>query len=62
PGDPGDLAEKIRQVVAGELDWQLLRENAMQTHIDGFSDCSMAKGVAEVSRKVLAKSAARSSR
>ncbi|MDP6554868.1 MAG: glycosyltransferase [Pirellulaceae bacterium] len=62
PGDPGDLAEKIRQVVVGELDWQLLRENAMQTHIDGFSDCSMAKGVAEVYRKVLAKSAARSSR
>lgn len=62
PGDPVDLAEKIRQVVAGELNWQELRENAMQKHLNAFSEGSMAAGVAKVYRNVLAESAARSAR
>jgi glycosyltransferase involved in cell wall biosynthesis len=53
PGDPVDLAEKLLQVIDGELDWHLLREHAIQTHLDRFSDGSMAEGVANVYRKVL---------
>jgi glycosyltransferase involved in cell wall biosynthesis len=53
PGDPVDLAEKLQQIIDGELDWQALRDNAMNTHLDCFSDRSMAKGVAEVYRMVL---------
>ena len=54
PGDAADLAEKLQQVIDGELDWELLRENAMQTYLDDFSDCGMAEGVAKVYRAILA--------
>ena len=61
PGNPTELAEKIRQFVTGELDWHGLRENGMRTHSVAFSYVRMVEGVAEVYRKVLAKSAVRAS-
>jgi glycosyltransferase involved in cell wall biosynthesis len=54
PGDPEDLARAIGRVVRGEADWQSLRQSALARHAEHFSDRSMAAGVAEVYRRVLA--------
>jgi len=61
-GSAQDLADKIRAVISGELDWSMLRENGLRTHGISFSDRSMAEGVAAVYRDVLATSADRSTR
>ena len=53
PGDAADLAQAIRAVIVGPLDWQQLRRHAVARQIDSFSDRSMAAGVAAVYRKVL---------
>jgi glycosyltransferase involved in cell wall biosynthesis len=55
PGDSEDLAWCIEQVIRGELDWTALRRNALSQHAERFSDRSMAAGVAEVYREVLAR-------
>ncbi len=57
PGDPVDLAANMRRIIVGDVDWRRLRENARQTHQAVYSDGSMAAGVANVYRNVLAKSA-----
>jgi len=54
PGDPEDLARAIGRVVRGEADWASLRASALARHAEHFSDQSMAAGVAEVYRRVLA--------
>lgn len=55
PGDAEDLARAIGRVLQGDVDWQALRVSAHQRHAERFSDRSMAAGVAEVYRRVLAK-------
>lgn len=54
PNDANDLAEAIGGIVQGKLDWQALRRSAMRRHAERFSDHSMAAGVAEAYRRVLA--------
>jgi len=53
PGDPHDLARCIAHVVRGDVDWSLLRRNALARQAGQFSDRSMAAGVAAVYRAVL---------
>lgn len=53
PGDPDSLAGAIARVVCGEANWAGLRASALRRHADGFSDRSMAAGVAAVYRRVL---------
>jgi glycosyltransferase involved in cell wall biosynthesis len=54
PNDAVDLARAIAQYVRGDVDWTRLREAAHRRQAERFSDRSMAHGVAEVYRKVLA--------
>jgi len=54
PGDPRSLARAITRVVRGEADWSEMRASALRRHADRFSDRSMAAGVADVYRRVLA--------
>lgn len=54
PNDAGDLARAIARVMTGNLDWSTLRINELRRQAECFSDVSMAKGVAEVYRQVLA--------
>ena len=54
PGNAEDLARAIRSVVAGHVDWSQLRTRALGRQAREFSDESMAAGVAEVYRRVLA--------
>ncbi len=53
PADPDALARAIARVVRGEADWLSLRDHALKRHAEGFSDRSMAAGVAAVYRRVL---------
>ncbi len=53
PGNVNVLARSLRRVANNVTTWQMLRENAMQTHAARFSDRSLAEGVAEVYRHVL---------
>ncbi len=53
PGDPQDLARVIGRYVRGEVDVLGLRAAAHRRQAERFSDVSMARGVAEVYRKVL---------
>lgn len=55
PGDAESLATEILQVVDGHADWQSLRTSAYFRQRELFSDSSMARGVAGVYRKVLAR-------
>ncbi|MFV1967095.1 MAG: glycosyltransferase [Pirellulaceae bacterium] len=55
PNDPDELARGIERIVSGEIDWAILRQNAMLHHAECFSERSMAAGVAEVYRTVLAR-------
>lgn len=54
PDDPQDLASAIAQITDGQVDWHTLRTNARRRHAERFSEKSMAAGVAEVYRRVLA--------
>jgi glycosyltransferase involved in cell wall biosynthesis len=54
PGDSHSLAQAVGRVVRGEVEWFALRERALKRHAERFSDRSMAAGVAEVYRRVLA--------
>lgn len=56
PGDPQDLAAKLKRIIGGELDWHALRASALMRHAERFSDVHMAAGVAEIYRRVLAES------
>ena len=53
PGDPAQLAEQIRRLVTGHVDWSALREAAKQRHAEYFSDRAMALGVAAVYEELL---------
>jgi glycosyltransferase involved in cell wall biosynthesis len=55
PGDAEDLARAIGRVMQGEVDWQALRTSAHRRQAERFSDRSMAAGVAQVYRRVLAR-------
>ncbi len=54
PGDVADLARVIAQFIRGDVDWNLCRQQAHSRQAAVFSDTSMAHGVAEVYREVLA--------
>lgn len=54
PGDSDSLVGAIGRVVRGEVEWFALRERALERHAECFSDRSMAAGVADVYRRVLA--------
>ena len=54
PGDSAALAEAIARFVRGEMDWAAIRSAAHCLQTRQFSDRSMAAGVAEVYREVLA--------
>jgi glycosyltransferase involved in cell wall biosynthesis len=53
PGDADDLARAIAELIDNRADWQMLRGNAMTRQSELFSDQSMARGVAQVYRRVL---------
>jgi glycosyltransferase involved in cell wall biosynthesis len=48
PADPHDLASCIRRIISGEVDWSILRQNALLAHSQRFSAEQMARGVAAV--------------
>jgi glycosyltransferase involved in cell wall biosynthesis len=54
-GDAQSLAEGLKQVLTGHLDWMRLRKQAYIRHAENFSDLAMSQGVAEVYRQVLGK-------
>jgi glycosyltransferase involved in cell wall biosynthesis len=53
PGDPAELADALLRFVRGEADTEAMGDSGWQRQRDGFSDVSMAKGVAAVYREVL---------
>ena len=53
PHNASQLAEAIERYVARDVDWQAVRQSALQRQRELFSDDSMANGVAEVYRAVL---------
>ncbi len=53
PGDPEDLARAIAEIIDGEADRTMLRENALRRQAEHFSDRNMAQGVAAVYEEVL---------
>jgi glycosyltransferase involved in cell wall biosynthesis len=54
PNDPVDLARAIAEFVQGDVDWSAIRGRAHARQAERFSAGSMARGVAEVYREVLA--------
>jgi len=54
PGDSQDLARAIGSFVGGEVVWSSCRQHAHSRQAAMFSDVSMARGVADVYREVLA--------
>lgn len=59
PGDPAALVKAIARVIRGEPSWSTLQANARHRQASRFSEESMAAGVAEVYRRVLASRPAR---
>lgn len=55
PGDAATLAEAVARILRGDMNWHELRNSALQRHASGFSDRSMAEGVARVYRRVLSR-------
>jgi glycosyltransferase involved in cell wall biosynthesis len=55
PGSVSQLAAAIEEVIAGEVDYDRLSTGARSRHTQRFSDTTMAGGVAEVYRQVLAR-------
>ncbi len=53
PNSPEDLARAVEEIVNGRIDYSALRRSAFERHAERFSDQAMAKGVAEVYRKIL---------
>lgn len=54
PSDPRALAHAITRFLSGDVDWSAMRSSVVERHASHFSDASMAAGVAEVYRRVLA--------
>jgi len=61
PKDPRPLAAAIARFVSGQVDWAAMSSNALARHAQLFSDETMAAGVADVYRRVLAARAAKNS-
>jgi exopolysaccharide biosynthesis WecB/TagA/CpsF family protein len=55
PGDADDLADRIADIIEGQIDWQDLRTSAYQRQTNHFSDRSMAAGVAKTYQHILPK-------
>ncbi|WP_197172020.1 glycosyltransferase family 4 protein [Novipirellula aureliae] len=53
PRDPIRLADKIRTLVSGEIDWRTMSEAAFRRQKGCFSDRAMAKATSDVYRKLL---------
>ena len=53
PRDPISLAEKIADLVSGEIDWHAMSDAAVTRHAADFSDVSMARGAADVYRQLM---------
>ncbi|EMI20255.1 glycosyl transferase, group 1 family protein [Rhodopirellula maiorica SM1] len=53
PRNAVSLANKIRSLVTGEYDWNMMAEAAHERQTQSFSDLSMAWGTAEVYRKLI---------
>ena len=53
PGNSTALADVIESVVQGKVDWNDLRQHAIATHAEKYSDHAMAGGLAEIYRRVL---------
>ena len=47
------MADCLRQVISGEVDWQEIREQAWKRQAERYSDNSMASGVAAIYDRVL---------
>ena len=54
PGEAGKLADCVSDSIQGKHDWQAIRSSALQRQRDGFSDTSMARGVADIYDRLLA--------
>ena len=54
PGDADRLAAAVAGIVRGHFDWSAMRASAAARQSQLFSDDSMAAGVADVYREVLA--------
>jgi glycosyltransferase involved in cell wall biosynthesis len=54
PGDAASLSHAVGRIVRGEVPWTRLHAAALQRHAQLYSDDTMAAGVAEVYRQVLA--------
>ena len=48
PGCADSLAESIRQIIRGDVNWSDVRQRAWERQAERFSDRSMAQGVAAV--------------
>lgn len=55
PGDPHDLAGRMRDLIEQRYNWHQLREQARERHAAYFSDEAMCAGVAAVYDKFLCK-------
>jgi glycosyltransferase involved in cell wall biosynthesis len=53
PGDPGQLAAAVADMVEGRQDWAAMRQSAVRRQAACFSDHVMAEGVAAVYNEVL---------
>jgi len=56
PNDPRQLAEAIGRAVRGEVDTQAFRTSALERHTERYCDGAMARGIAQVYRRVLGQS------
>ena len=54
PNDATSLAQQLARLVEKDADWSTLRKNAQARHAEMYSDESMARGVADIYRQVLA--------
>jgi phosphatidyl-myo-inositol alpha-mannosyltransferase len=61
PGSVSQLARSIEEIVTGHVDYAEMSRHARRRHADRFSDATMAEGVADVYRRVLADRAAKAS-
>ena len=53
PGCPQSLAEKMRAMMLGEVEWHQLANSACKRHAEHFSDRAMSEGIANVYRSIL---------
>lgn len=53
PGCPDSLAQKMRMMMVGEVDWHAIADSAFKRHAETFSDRAMSEGIANVYRSVV---------